>query len=288
MFLQINQLGMVNEDDSLRVVSSSDTTDQLQLVPGLSMGQSTVRTGEDEDERIVTGRRRHELQESETDIEEEEEELRRKSRRISRTSIVSIDDADILSETQHVTEIGDTTEQSNLATAPSQEVSDNEEPAIISTADYGVAYQNVQDQSAEAQDQEEEEEEEELHEAVGEGDDDDIKVLTEEEQIKAQQVIEIDDEDETEGHKSGKDMSETPLETKKAADYVCPICMEPPEAALVTKCGHVFCTTCLYGMVNSSKGNGRRNGLCALCRENVKLQDLRLIVMRKNRIRKPN
>lgn len=279
---------MVNEDDSLRVVSSSDTTDQLQLVPGLSMGQSTVRTGEDEDERIVTGRRRHELQESETDIEEEEEELRRKSRRISRTSIVSIDDADILSETQHVTEIGDTTEQSNLATAPSQEVSDNEEPAIISTADYGVAYQNVQDQSAEAQDQEEEEEEEELHEAVGEGDDDDIKVLTEEEQIKAQQVIEIDDEDETEGHKSGKDMSETPLETKKAADYVCPICMEPPEAALVTKCGHVFCTTCLYGMVNSSKGNGRRNGLCALCRENVKLQDLRLIVMRKNRIRKPN
>lgn len=287
MFLQINQLGMVNEDDSLRVVSSSDTTDQLQLVPGLSMGQSTVRTGEDEDERIVTGRRRHELQESETDIEEEEEELRRKSRRISRTSIVSIDDADILSETQHVTEIGDTTEQSNLATAPSQEVSDNEEPAIISTADYGVAYQNVQDQSAEAQDQEEEEEEE-LHEAVGEGDDDDIKVLTEEEQIKAQQVIEIDDEDETEGHKSGKDMSETPLETKKAADYVCPICMEPPEAALVTKCGHVFCTTCLYGMVNSSKGNGRRNGLCALCRENVKLQDLRLIVMRKNRIRKPN
>ncbi|CAG99352.1 SUMO-targeted ubiquitin ligase complex subunit SLX8 [Kluyveromyces lactis] len=279
---------MVNEDDSLRVVSSSDTTDQLQLVPGLSMGQSTVRTGEDEDERIVTGRRRHELQESETDIEEEEEELRRKSRRISRTSIVSIDDADILSETQHVTEIGDTTEQSNLATAPPQEVSDNEEPAIISTADYGVAYQNVQDQSAEAQDQEEEEEEEELHEAVGEGDDDDIKVLTEEEQIKAQQVIEIDDEDETEGHKSGKDMSETPLETKKAADYVCPICMEPPEAALVTKCGHVFCTTCLYGMVNSSKGNGRRNGLCALCRENVKLQDLRLIVMRKNRIRKPN
>ncbi|QEU62813.1 Slx8 [Kluyveromyces lactis] len=278
---------MVGEDDSLQIVSSSDATDQLQLVPGLSMGQSTVRTGEDEDERIVTGRRRHELQESETDIEEEEE-LRRKSRRISRTSIVSIDDTDIPLETQHVTEIGDTTEQSNLATAPSQEVSDNEEPAIISNADYGAAYQNVQDQSAEAQGEEEQEQEQELHEAVGEGDDDDIKVLTEEEQIKAQQVIEIDDEDEAEGHKSGKDMSETPLETKKAADYVCPICMEPPEAALVTKCGHIFCTTCLYGMVNSSKGNGRRNGLCALCRENVKLQDLRLIVMRKNRIRKPN
>lgn len=117
-------------------------------------------------------------------------------------------------------------------------------------------------------------------ESDADGDGDDFRVLSEEEQIRAQQVIEIEDDEQP------KDVSEMPIEFKRASEYVCPICMEPPEASLMTNCGHIFCTTCLYGMVNSSRGHGRRNGICALCRKDVRLQDVRMIILKKKRIKK--
>lgn len=97
-----------------------------------------------------------------------------------------------------------------------------------------------------------------------------------------EQVIEIpaDDVNITQNMKN-------PDEYKAAKDYKCPICFEPPEVALVTPCGHVFCCSCLFQMVNSSR-TSRSDGHCALCRHGVKLRDTRLIKMRKLRIRKEN
>ncbi|CDO94404.1 unnamed protein product [Kluyveromyces dobzhanskii CBS 2104] len=288
---------LMNGIESARTSIDSVSVNELDAVPndveinsehnGRSIAE--VNEDEDEDEQVGTRRRRRDSVESETDIEEAE--LARKVRRSNQDSIVDVDDSDLIfdprvPEAQQVTAVGETRHRNTFTSETPEErpcdeaheVVSDEAPAEVLEGDNFPVPQNIdQDESDDS-------------DSVEECDDNnhDINILTEEEQIKAQQVIEIDDEDEAEGHKGGKDLSETPLETKKAADYVCPICMEPPEAALVTKCGHVFCTPCLYGMVNSSKGNGRRNGLCALCRENVKLQDLRLIIMRKSRIRKPN
>ncbi|CAR22052.1 RING-type domain-containing protein [Lachancea thermotolerans] len=93
---------------------------------------------------------------------------------------------------------------------------------------------------------------------------------------RLQQVVEISDDE--------APRSPRP-EHKRALDYRCPICFDPPEAALVTPCGHVFCTECLFQMVNSSRGQ-RSAGHCALCRRDVRFKDVRLIIMRKKRIRK--
>ncbi|AMD20461.1 HDL283Cp [Eremothecium sinecaudum] len=110
---------------------------------------------------------------------------------------------------------------------------------------------------------------------------------TEDDEAKLQQVVEIQDEaDETASSTSGPNLSaEVRLEHKRASDYVCPICFDPPDVALMTPCGHVFCAVCLFQMVNSSRGY-RRNGQCALCRKDVKLKDVGLIILRKKRVRK--
>lgn len=77
----------------------------------------------------------------------------------------------------------------------------------------------------------------------------------------------------------------TPTVHKSVKDYRCPICFEPPDTAVMTPCGHVFCLGCLFQMVNSSRTH-RRSGHCALCRTEVKLRDVRMIVLRKNRVKK--
>lgn len=97
-----------------------------------------------------------------------------------------------------------------------------------------------------------------------------------ENEAKSQQVVEISDDEAV--------ASPRP-QHKRALDYKCPICFEPPEAALVTPCGHVFCTECLFQMVNSSRGQSRA-GHCALCRRGVHFRDVRLIILRKKRVRK--
>ncbi|CCD22307.1 SUMO-targeted ubiquitin ligase complex subunit SLX8 NDAI_0A01490 [Naumovozyma dairenensis CBS 421] len=96
-----------------------------------------------------------------------------------------------------------------------------------------------------------------------------------------QQVIEIvDEEPENEKEKSQQHEPNKPLTA-----YQCPICMDPPDEALLTPCGHVFCCDCLFQMVNSSRTN-RRDGHCALCRSSVKLKDVKLIILRKKRVKR--
>ncbi|CAB4252153.1 similar to Saccharomyces cerevisiae YER116C SLX8 Subunit of the Slx5-Slx8 SUMO-targeted ubiquitin ligase (STUbL) complex [Maudiozyma barnettii] len=95
-----------------------------------------------------------------------------------------------------------------------------------------------------------------------------------------QRVVEISDEE------LEKEIeSKTASEYKAARDYQCPICFDPPETALITRCGHVFCCECLFHMVNSSRTN-RASGHCALCRSNVRFNDVKLVIMRKKRVKK--
>ncbi|QHS72905.1 SUMO-targeted ubiquitin ligase complex subunit SLX8 [Saccharomyces paradoxus] len=94
-----------------------------------------------------------------------------------------------------------------------------------------------------------------------------------------QQVLQISDDDFQEETK------EVPKEYGAAKDYRCPICFEPPETALMTLCGHVFCCPCLFQMVNSSR-TCRQFGHCALCRSKVYLKDVRLIILRKKQVKK--
>ncbi|CAI4038588.1 hypothetical protein SMKI_05G1990 [Saccharomyces mikatae IFO 1815] len=94
-----------------------------------------------------------------------------------------------------------------------------------------------------------------------------------------QQVLVISDDDFQEEAK------EDSKEYGAAKDYRCPICFEPPETALMTLCGHVFCCSCLFQMVNSSR-TCRQFGHCALCRSKVYLKDVRLIILRKKQVKK--
>ncbi|KAG0673338.1 hypothetical protein C6P43_001408 [Kluyveromyces marxianus] len=271
--------GGEGEGEGVRSIGSA-LSNSVDAMPHLSDGNdehSIVEVGEqtegsrqdgidDEEESIGMGsrRRRIGLGQNETDTETQVRKIRRISSEDDEGSdVVDVEDNDDLedgsqSDDQQPVEILDIS-QTNAATADG---TDQHQQQVEQNGSDGNS-----DEGNESED---------------------LKVLTEEDQIRAQQVIEVDDENDSEVDYSKKSTSEMPLETKKAADYVCPICMEPPEAALVTKCGHIFCTTCLYGMINSSKGNGRKNGLCALCRENVRPQELRLVIMRKQRIRKPN
>lgn len=96
-----------------------------------------------------------------------------------------------------------------------------------------------------------------------------------------QQVVEIPPEE----AEDPQENSTTPVIHKAVRDYRCPICFEPPETAVMTPCGHIFCVACLFQMVNSSRGY-RKNGHCALCRSDVKFRDIKMVVLRKKRVSK--
>lgn len=101
-----------------------------------------------------------------------------------------------------------------------------------------------------------------------------------------QQVIEIqDDEDEDETNIKTTIQDNKPVKYKSAAQYICPICFDPPYAALVTLCGHVFCTECLFHMINSSRSY-KKCGQCALCRKDIKLKDVRMVILKMKRVLK--
>lgn len=101
-----------------------------------------------------------------------------------------------------------------------------------------------------------------------------------------EQVVEIsDDEEEDRTAKQSIAERKPASQYKPVRDYRCPICFDPPDTAIMTMCGHVFCCACLFQMVNSSRTH-RKNGQCALCRSDVKLRDLRMLILRKKRVKR--
>mmetsp|Transcript_12681 Transcript_12681/g.24402 ORF Transcript_12681/g.24402 Transcript_12681/m.24402 type:complete len:441 (+) Transcript_12681:57-1379(+) len=58
---------------------------------------------------------------------------------------------------------------------------------------------------------------------------------------------------------------------------MCPICLDPPVAAKMTKCGHIFCTTCMLRYLDLSPN---RWGRCPLCFESVYCKALKSVQFR--------
>ena len=52
----------------------------------------------------------------------------------------------------------------------------------------------------------------------------------------------------------------------------CPICLYPPKAAKMTRCGHIFCFACMLHYLSLSDKSWRK---CPICYESVHLQDLK-------------
>eukprot|EP00899_Mesostigma_viride_P018934 jgi/Mesvir1/27041/Mv20738-RA.1 len=59
--------------------------------------------------------------------------------------------------------------------------------------------------------------------------------------------------------------------------YVCPLCLSPPVAPQVTRCGHIFCWPCALAHLSYAKSGYQR---CALCFELVCAADLRSVQLR--------
>jgi len=52
----------------------------------------------------------------------------------------------------------------------------------------------------------------------------------------------------------------------------CPICLYPPTTAKITKCGHVYCWTCMLHYLSLSDEKWRK---CPICFESVQREDLK-------------
>jgi len=55
----------------------------------------------------------------------------------------------------------------------------------------------------------------------------------------------------------------------------CPICLYPPTTAKITKCGHVYCWTCMLHYLSLSDEKWRK---CPICFESVRREDLKSVV----------
>jgi len=57
----------------------------------------------------------------------------------------------------------------------------------------------------------------------------------------------------------------------------CPICLSEPQAAKMTRCGHMFCWTCMLRYIALGDRKWRR---CPICYESVYPEDLRSVSIR--------
>ena len=62
---------------------------------------------------------------------------------------------------------------------------------------------------------------------------------------------------------------------------VCPICLYPPNAAKMTKCGHIYCWCCLLHYLSLSDKQWRK---CPICFESIYKQDLKSVRVISNKV----
>ena len=55
----------------------------------------------------------------------------------------------------------------------------------------------------------------------------------------------------------------------------CPICLYPPTTAKLTRCGHVYCWTCILHYLSLSDDKSRK---CPICFDSVRREDLKRYV----------
>eukprot|EP00053_Salpingoeca_punica_P015965 m.148823 g.148823 ORF g.148823 m.148823 type:complete len:801 (+) comp16840_c0_seq1:405-2807(+) len=65
---------------------------------------------------------------------------------------------------------------------------------------------------------------------------------------------------------------------------LCPICLGPPLAARITRCGHVFCWSCILHHLSTSDKDWHT---CPLCEEHVYEKDLRSVAIRSVQTTRP-
>lgn len=64
----------------------------------------------------------------------------------------------------------------------------------------------------------------------------------------------------------------------------CPICLYPPSAAQITRCGHIFCWSCILHYLALSDKTWRK---CPICYESVIKKDLKSVVAAEQHLFKP-
>ncbi|XP_057667085.1 RING finger protein 10 [Diorhabda carinulata] len=57
---------------------------------------------------------------------------------------------------------------------------------------------------------------------------------------------------------------------------ICPICLYPPMAAKITRCGHIYCWSCVLHYLSLSDNPSRK---CPICFDTIYKQDLRSVVV---------
>jgi len=90
------------------------------------------------------------------------------------------------------------------------------------------------------------------------------------------EVVVVDPGIDTRSEKVGKsveiDLTSSPMPAPGPSPMQCPVCFDslqsllPPRTALSTKCGHLFCSSCLPAALQA-------NGCCPTCRKRVRLTD---------------
>jgi hypothetical protein len=62
-------------------------------------------------------------------------------------------------------------------------------------------------------------------------------------------------------------------------ENICPICLYPPKASKICRCGHIYCFSCMLHYLSLSDKNWRK---CPICYEAVHLKDLKSAVTKQN------
>lgn len=70
-------------------------------------------------------------------------------------------------------------------------------------------------------------------------------------------------------------IEEVRFKQSAGSETTCPICLEPPIAAKITRCGHIYCWTCMLHYLSLSDEKRRQ---CPICFENVYKSDLRSVI----------
>jgi hypothetical protein len=60
-------------------------------------------------------------------------------------------------------------------------------------------------------------------------------------------------------------------------DYECVICLYPPIAPKITKCGHIFCFVCIIRYILQDHFSSRVYVPCPVCQEKICVDDLRIV-----------
>jgi hypothetical protein len=66
-------------------------------------------------------------------------------------------------------------------------------------------------------------------------------------------------------------------------ESICPICLYPPKASKICKCGHIYCYSCMLHYLSLSDKNWRK---CPICYEAVHLKDLKSAVAKQTQLYK--